>query len=371
MAEKAFAVNDALANKLWSKELAKETLKKTYFGRFMGKSEDSMIQLKSETGKAAGDKVTCGLVMQLTGDGQTEGGTLEGNEEDLTTYDDSIFINELRHAVRVRNKGTIDQQRVPYNLRNVARNRMADWNAHRMDTTMFLHLCGYTGASFTRQGQTVDKDLAVYNGNNTITAPTSTRHVWADGNSDDQSLTSSTDDKFDLTLIDEAKLKAVTASPLIRPIKYNGDDYYCLFMHPSQVKDMRTSTSTGQWLDITKAAYEGKADGNPIFTGALGIYNKVILHESYYIPNGVNSSTSAVVANTKRAVMCGAQSGMVAYGQAFNGGSTRYNWVEELFDYQHSLGVSTNVVWGIKKCVFNSKDFGTIVVSTYGVDNSE
>lgn len=41
-------------------------------------------------------------------------------------------------------------------------------------------------------------------------------------------------------------------------------------------------------------------------------------------------------------------------------------WFEELFDYGNQLGVSAGAIFGLKKTRFNSKDFGTIVVPTYG-----
>lgn len=370
MATKTFGVNDALSNKLWSAKFVKEVEKKTYFGRFMGEGEDNIIQVKTETNKSAGDKITCGLVMSLTGDGVTEGQTLEGNEESLTTYDDSLFINELRHATRVKNRGSIDQQRVPENLRTVGRNRLAQWWATRMDTTMFLHLCGYTGASFSRDNQTVDPALAVYNGNNTITAPTSGHQIWADGNTTDQGLTSATDDKFILELIDAAVLEAKTATPYISPVNVEGEDMYVMFLHPAQVKDLRTDASTSRitWFDTQKARIQGgEKNRNPIFTGALGYYNGVVLHEAYRIPNGVHSSSGAQVANTKRAVLCGAQAGQVAYGREAKG-ATKYKWTEELFDYENQLGIGIGANWGLKKSVFNSADFATVVVSTYGAD---
>ena len=373
MATKTFGVNDALSNKLWSAKFAKEVEKKTYFGRFMGESEENIIQVKTETGKAAGDKVTCGLVMSLTGDGVTEGQALEGNEEDLTTYDDSLFINELRHAVRVKNKRTIDQQRVPENLRSIGRNRLAQWYATRMDTIMFLHLCGYTGAAFSRDNQTVDPSLAVYNGNNSIVAPSSSRVVRANSESDDQSMNSATTHRFILELIDEAVLQAKTATPYISPINIGGEEKYVMFMHPAQVKDMRTDASTSRitWFDTQKASLQGgeARPKNPIYSGAVGEYNGVILHEAYRISNGVNSSTSAKVDNTKRAVLCGKQAGMVGWGREHKG-ATKYKWTEELFDYQNQLGVGVDCVWGLKKCVFNSVDYATIVVGSYGTDPS-
>ena len=368
MAVKTFGVNDALSNKLWSARFLKEVAKQTYFGRFMGESEDNIIQLKNESSKSAGDSITCGLVMSLTGQGVTEGGILEGNEEDLTTYDDSLFINELRHAVRVKNSRSIDQQRVPENLRSIARNRLAQWWASRMDTTMFLHLCGYTGASFSRDNETVDPTLAVYNGNNTIVAPSSTRLVRADNNTADEDLTDAGDDKFILELIDEAVVTAKTASPYISPIMVNGEEKYVMFLHPYQVKSLRTDASTSRitWFDTTKALLQGGQNWtrNPIYTGALGEYNGVILHESFRVPNGVNSTSGAAVANTKRAVLCGKQAGMVGYGREHTS-SQRYRWTEEVFDYQNQLGVGVDGVWGIKKCVFNSVDYGTVTVATY------
>jgi len=93
----------------------------------MGESSDNMIQVKMEHSQSAGDKVTIGLRVQLTGDGATEGQVLQGNEEPLSTYSDAVVINELAHAVRVKNKQTIDAQRVPFNLRNEGKSGLKDW----------------------------------------------------------------------------------------------------------------------------------------------------------------------------------------------------------------------------------------------------
>lgn len=42
---------------------------------------------------------------------------------------------------------------------------------------------------------------------------------------------------------------------------------------------------------------------------------------------------------------------------------------EELFDYGNQLGVSAGSIYGMKKTVFNSADFSTIVLSTYAVQH--
>ena len=98
MATTDYGVNHPLAVKLWSKKLIREALKETYISRFMGTSKDSLVYVKDELNKSAGDRIRVGLRMQLTGQGIVGDGTLEGNEEALTTYTDDLLIDQLRHA---------------------------------------------------------------------------------------------------------------------------------------------------------------------------------------------------------------------------------------------------------------------------------
>ena len=347
MATTSYGVNDALAVKLWGKKLFQDALKKTYFDRFMGKSSNSLVQLRDETSKGPGDRITVGLRMQLSGAGVQGDGTLEGNEESLTTYSDNVYIDQLRHAVR--SAGKMSEQRVPFSVRDEAKAGLEDWWSDRLDTWFFNQLAGYTAQTDTR-----------YTGNQAPTAPSTNRKLFAGSTATDVGQTSS--DVFNLNLIDKCVERAETVSPTLRPIMVGGEKKFVMFLHPYQVYDLRTSTSSGQWLDIQKAALAGGKDsGSPIYTGALGEYNGVVLHQASRVPQGVNGSSS--VTTTRRAIFCGAQAALMAYGQKDQ--SAEMSWVEELFDYQNQLGVSAGMIAGLKKTVFNSEDFGTITVSTY------
>lgn len=362
MAITSYGVNDALAVKLWARELNREVRKGLAIAPLIGTGTGSIVQEKTEF-KSKGDKVTIGLRMQLRGAGRTENEVLEGNEESLTTYSDSFFINELVHAVRVKGENTIDVQRVHHNLRDEARSALADWYADRLSLWFFLQMSGYTGNSITYRGVSTPLS-AVFRGNNTITAPTANRKIFATG-SDDQTVNAATTATFSLELIDYAKEKAMLANPKIRPIRINGEDKYVIYLHPTQVTDLRTSTSTGQWLDIQKAAMMGgKVSGNPIYSGALGEYNGVVIRQSEDVVTGVHSSTGAEQANTRRALFLGAQAGFIGFSSKFSKNSP-YKWVEKTFDYDRELGVSAQGLMGMKKAVFNSEDFGVITVSTY------
>ena len=210
-----------------------------------------------------------------------------------------------------------------------------------------------------------DRSDTRYTGLNAVTAPSAGRKIFATG-TDDQSVNASSSSVMTLSMIDKAVEAAKVATPLIRPININGGKHYVMFLHPYQVTDLRTSTSTGQWLDIQKAAMSGgKVGENPIFTGALGMYNGVILHESTRVTQGVHSSTGAAQTSTRRAVLCGAQSAVMGFGQGHS--FREFDWYEELFDYGNQLGVKAGCIGGLKKSIYNSVDFGTITVSTYAV----
>lgn len=350
MADTSYTVNDPSTVKLWSKYLESEVLKNTWIMKFTGTSADSLIMVKTETQKSAGDRITFALRMQMTGDGVAGDNTLEGNEEALTTYTDNLFIDQLRHAHR--SGGRMSQQRVTWDMRQEAREALADWWEDRLDFWGLNQLAGNVAQSNTK-----------YTGMQATIAPSANNQKWVNSNeASDQSI--STTSTFTLSMIDKAVEAARTLTPAIRPLRIGGKPMYAVFMHDYQVTDMRTNTSTGQWLDIQKSAMQGgEIDDNPIFNGSLGVYNGTIIHQDSRIPLGVNSSTSAAVASTRRAIFCGAQAAVMGYGM--DNGPNRFVWSEETFDYGNKLGVSVGMIGGLKKTVYNSADYGVIVLSTY------
>jgi N4-gp56 family major capsid protein len=357
MAVTSYGVNDALAVKLWAKKLSVEALKATSIAPLIGTSPDSIIHRKEEFNKGAGDKVTFGLRTQLIGDGVTENETLEGNEESLTTYSDAVLINELSHAVRVRNEGRIDAKRVQFNLRDEGKSGLRDWYAKRMSVSFFNQVCSNTAETRTK-----------YTGLQATTAYSSGRRLACNATTTTAAESLGSSDKFMLKYIDYAvevaKTSTATTGP-IRPVMINGEEKYCMYLHPYQVTDLRVDASTaGNWFDIEKAALMGGRNSkSPIYTGALGEYNGVVLRSAFDVPLATNSTTGVAVASTRRAVLLGAQA--AALGFAMNTDENTFDWVEELFDYERELGISAQAMFGMKKTQFNSIDFGVIAVDSW------
>lgn len=364
MADSLYAVNNAQTVKVWGKRLMREALKETFCSRFMGSSKDSLLYVKDELNKSAGDQIKYSLRMQLSGAGITGDATLEGNEEELSLYQDSVLIDQLRHAVR--SGGRMSEQRVPFSVREEALDGLRDWWADRIDQVFFNQICGLSTAA------------ANYQGANTPTQPTSavsnTRILYGGGTtSTTASFTTTSSNSgsikqviFQLGSLDKAVNQAKIATPMIRPIRVEGQYKYVAFLHPNAVRQLKAAplnAATITWYDIMRARAEGgDIKMNPIYNGALGEYNGVILHESARIP-GLSTDT-----NVKFNVFCGAQAACFATGREDS--DQQMKWVEELFDYENKLGVSAAMIWGLKKTVFNSIDFGTIVMMSNSKDPS-
>lgn len=363
MATTDFPVNHPLAIKQWSDKLLREALQNTMALKFMGSDKSSMIYVQDSTQKSKGDKVTYGLRTQLVGAGVAGDGTMEGNEEAMSFYNDALFIDQLRHATRT--DGRMSEQRVPYALREECQVALSDWIADRLDQALFNQLCGYTVANNDYR----------YTGSNAAVAPDSSHKImWDDSTNTNHTgeASLSESDTFKLTHIDKCVEIAKTlgrdgsGKVPIRPIKYKGGEYYVAFLHPIQIRTLRESTSSQGYMDLQKSIIQGgKAyEDLPIANGAEFLYNNTFVHESPRISYGVNASGVALT-RVRRAVFCGAQAAVIAFGKGSAGARVDYN--EETFDYGNQFGVAGGLIWGCKKSVFNSADFGVITMPTFAL----
>ena len=243
----------------------------------------------------------------------------------------------------------MSEQRIPFSVREEARVGLQDWWADRIDTSIINQLTGNTGQGDNR-----------YNGFVTPVAPVQSatagvnRWVFPENQTTEGSLSSAS--TFTLATIDKAVASAKTAVPLVRPLKVNGGEYFVAFIHPWQTYSLRASTAANDWPVIQRAAMQGgEVAKNPIFTGAIGVYNNTIIVETVRVPT--------ITSSTRRAVFCGAQAAVFALGQ--DNSSEKMSWVEELFDYENQLGVSAGMIYAAVKPIFNSRDFGTVAMSSW------
>jgi len=350
VAEWTYQSGDPLSVKIWAKQMMTQFSQWSFYLRISSKEDTSAVMVRDELEKHAGDQITFGESTLLTGAGVMGLASLTGQEEAPNTFADALIINELCHAILLA--GPISNQRVLFDRRKTGRSRLADWYAARCDHAGANQLGSYTPQTDPR-----------YTG---LQAPlTTTRQILPTGVTDAATLAST--NSFQLTFWDTAVRTAKSLTNGIRPIKVNGRDLYIGVMHPSQTTDMRQNTSTGQWLDLEKAALTGGDIGdNPIWWNALGQFHGVLMHENSRVTNAV-SNAGAAVANTKRAVFLGAQAAVLAFGRG-QGEAQKFRWLEELRDFGRQIGIGVSCIWGLVKVQFNAQDFAVTAIDTFGQD---
>ena len=321
----SFATGATEAVKRWARDLWVEMPREIYWGKFMSPSLQAIIQEKRELEGQPGETIVYTLLTKLSGAGQTGDSTLEGNEESMTYYSDSVTLDQKRHAVRLA--GRLSERRTAFNQRSNAQEVLKTWMAETIDNDIFT-------------GFDSSPTVIVYGGDATSTG------------------TIDAGDKFTPSLVDKCRAKAKKASPKVWPVRLgSGREYYVACVHTDVTYDLQQD---GTFVDAQKHA-QNRGDDNPIFTGMLGVWNGTVLHEHEKIPI---STTYGVGANVPGAsnFFLGRQAGIFAWG-------SRPEWWEKEFDYGNKVGFAIGAIYKFKKAVLNSADHAFIAVRTARTNN--
>ena len=365
MAKTIIGLNDAKAVKRYSGYLAVDIARTSYFTRkFMGEGETSSmpIQRLTQLENDAGEQITFDLVMQLKMQPVEGDMVLEGKEEDLKFYTDQVYIDQMRGGVNTG--GRMTRKRTLHDLRQIARTRQSEWWARVFDELFFMYLSGARGINT----EYVFPLTYTGFGNNAFSAPDADHLIVAGGKAKN---TLTTADKMSLTEIDKAvayaKMMGGGTQEIPRILSRSRSTARTTFvcvMNPYQVYDIRTNSTTGQWLDLQKAAAAAEGRANPIFKGTLGMYNNVLLHEHECVVRFSDYGASGDLP-AARALFMGAQAAVCAFGSPGTG--LRFDWNEESRDNGNQAVITTASIFGIKKVTFNAKDFGLMAIDSYSV----
>ena len=367
----------ALRAQLWDKELFANTMAELYFTQkgMIGTGSDNIIQVKDDLTKAKGDRITFGIGYKLSGDGVTGDNELEGNEEAKNTYSDVVLIDQIRNAERL--EGELDSQKAAYNTREEAVKDGKVWIAEFIEKQIFMKLGGVGTTTLQDVGDSVYSGRAAWSNtgdpvpNADEGAGVGARYLCADASGLDAMAAT---DVLTTKLISKARVKAETSvvgRPRIRKIRVNGEQYYVMFIHPWQACDLKTNASD-VWAQAQREA-QVRGDKNPIFSGALGVWDGVIIHSSDFVPVAQAATKFSSVGQTTacqsfRSLLCGAQAGLMANASPKGRGVAPTFMVEKTFDYENKVGYAVGYIGGIQKATFNSIDYGVVAVDTGATD---
>jgi N4-gp56 family major capsid protein len=226
-------LGDPKAVQKYSVFLAVDVGRKSYFSKkFMGKGEEAQtpIQMLPHLENDAGEKISYDLVMQLKMQPIEGDNTLEGKEEDLKFYTDSLYIDQMRGGVNTG--GRMTRKRTIHDLRKVARVRQSEWWARIFDELTFMYLAGARGVNSDYIYSTAYAGFAT----NAFVAPDAQHNMFANVATSKATLAAT--DKMDLKFIDRAVTRAgtmgggTTMIPAIQPCEIDGEEHFVLCMHP-------------------------------------------------------------------------------------------------------------------------------------------
>lgn len=310
-----------LVPKVWAKKVWHEGVKDSYFDKFTATDGSNVVHKNKDLENVKGDSVVFGLMMNLTGSG-VEGNRqkLVGAEDTLNIYDFTVNTKLVRNAV---SRYEADDQRTQYDMLKEIKIALKQWLSDWLDDRLISRLS--------------------YN-------PSNGEVLYASAAGTQSSITAN--DKLTTTIISRAKRKAMMHAPKVQPIKVDGMDKYIMLVHPWAARDLKDDP---KWLAAQQNA-NIRGSKNPIFTGALGEYDGVILYEYERVQTGNIGASSA---NVCQNLLLGKQAACFAV-------SRPAKHIEQTDDYGNIAGNGIAFYGAVEKTNFNGKDYGVINVMTGG-----
>lgn len=311
-----------LVPKVWAKKVWHEGVKDSYFDKFTAMDGSNVVHQNKDLTNVKGDSVVFGLMMNLTGSG-VEGNRqkLSGAEDTLNIYDFTVQTQLVRNAV---SRFEADDQKSQYDMLKEIKVVLKQWLSDWLDNKLISKLS--------------------YN-------PSNGEVLYASAAGTQSSITAN--DKLTTTIISRAKRKAMMHAPKVQPIKIDGMDKYIMLVSPWAARDLKDDP---KWLAAQQNA-NIRGSKNPIFTGALGEYDGVILYEYERVQTG---NTGAASANVCQNLLLGKQAACFAVARPAK-------HIEQTDDYGNIAGNGIAFYGAVEKTKFSGLDYGIINVMTGGV----
>ena len=350
------------AVKLWDRVAHQQTFSRLVFrqnnligkdiggeGKLDGDVPYFPIVEKEEFGKRKkGDRVRMHLFRQLSGTPIYEAATRAGNETTMVIDTQDVDVSVAWIGNKINDYAASDI-RTQFNLEQkcleLLGTRMARW----LDNEFFYTY--YYGYSQNNIG-------------NSISGCSATRHtnwLYASGASPGWTAAKEggmdSDHKMSTRVINMGKVY-LTEHLNAPPIMWKGKACYLAFVHSFQNNDLFEDPT---WVaSAQRAAMPG--DDNPLWTGAVGMWNNVWIHVADQIDsaNGTWSSSDGVEGgeNVRRAIFTG------AHALAFGIGQEAKRTVLNEDDHQSNLARGLEVIYGVKRLDWTVGNQSSCIIST-------
>ena len=355
----------------------KEYLTGTFFNTLLGqRGSGKPIVVNSDKfkGKGNGDSVRYHFVPQYKGPGiRGQNKSVTGNEKTIDEFYTDVRVDQIAQAFK--SKGKVTDLRTIINYRDEFKTQLVNWFKMVTEWDMVAALTGYItdGVEFL-SGYNVDENGILSIIGEAYTSPLvkgagrcfrpkydskfTVVDVAPENTSNAALLTDMTSkDIMNTVILDELQMLCKNANTkyAMKPIRMkDGNEYYMLLLHPRAALQLRQDE---RWVKRQLSNYQGikTLDSDPVATGAMGTWEKIIVKEADHISTCSNSDNSKKIA---RNLLLGADAAVMGYAQTLD-------YTEEYTDYHRIFGVAADEIRGIKKLDFNGVDLNIAQVPTF------
>lgn len=296
-------VSAAVRAKQWDDKAHIEYVRANRYKRYMGTSQNSIIQMMEDLTKKKGDAITCTLLGALdASSGPNDGSSdLVGNEKALPNEGHQLTVGVVRDATLVNVE---EEQASPISIRNAGKTALKDLQMRYLRDDIDTALGSIAGVAYGSATETNKDAWLASNADRVLFGASQSNNS---GNDHSASLLNvdATNDKLTRDVVSEMRAMAQTAVTAngdgIRPHMYGEDEEtFVMFADARSFRDLKADMA-GVLQDAEK---RGKA--NPLFTGTTSLYwDGVVIRE---MPNIASlGGVGATAANVSPVYLCGAQ----------------------------------------------------------------
>jgi N4-gp56 family major capsid protein len=288
--------------------------------------------------------------------------TILGNESSIEEFSLDLTIDEVIYAFRKR--GVMTDQRTIFDVRKELSNQIARHFAQYNEDTCFKVLSGisYNDDDKTQWELSTDTNDRVSGGDRCIRASGANSYAAVtSANSDNTALVAAlaTTDKMSPTLLEQSSVMVRTADPSsndsasavtntykMQPMRIgaNNEEVFCAFLSLECSRDLRFNAD---WQNHAFSLADRGFDKTPIATGALGVWNNIIVKPSERVIKFNDGSGN----NYARNLLVGADAMLCGWAQTLD-------YSEELIDHDRELSSAGQEIRGEIKVAFNGVDLG-------------
>lgn len=338
-------------------EIFKQYMTRMYFTTLSGRRGSGKPIIMDNSlfkGRGAGDVGRYHFIPQFKGKGiRGQNASVIGNENTIDEYYMDLRIDQITQAFA--KKGKMTTLRMIWDFRKEAKNQLAEWFRTQTEQDIVDSLSGYNtdGATFLDADENLTLDTVKGDHRCLRVDYNSTKFETVEVNeagSDTTSLLSAmaTSDIMNTQILDVLQDFAKTADSryAMRPVRSkNGEEYYILVLHPKAAISLRQDA---RWEKRAIASMTGKGslEGDPIATGAIGVWEHIIVKEAEFVKTHTNDAGTLTIA---RNLLLGAEAAVMAWGQTLD-------YSEELLDHKRIISDAADEIRGIRKLCFDGTD---------------